>query len=233
MTTQTSPFPLPTPGEHPLLTLTWSDDGSVGFHAHWAVAVAVVTVLVGFVVWRLWAGREAFRDIFVEESEIHVGPAKFTLKPDYHDRQLAFAIWSELATRRASLPFDENSILVEIYDSLYELFSRTRELLKTIPVERLDRQSTRSIVEATVSLLNDGMRPHMTRWGTHFRSWYGQEMERAKAEQHWIAVHELQMKFPGYHDLIADYKITNSKLIDYRNQLYRLATGSNPTKYPL
>ncbi len=229
MTTQSASTPAPLTSGHPLLALTWKDDGSFGLEVHWGILVGLAVLIVAFFIWRLWESRASLRNLFITESEIGVGPAKFTLKPDYQDRQLAFAIWSELATRRASLPFDENSILLEIYNSLYEFFGRTRELLQTIPVERLDRQSTRSIVEATVSLLNDGKRPHMTKWGTHFRAWYNLEMEKAKADKQGLTAHELQVKFPRYKELIADLKLTNEKLVVYKDQLYQLAAGSKST----
>jgi hypothetical protein len=173
MATQPGPATAPLASDHPLFALIWNADGSLGLDMHWSIVAGATAVLAAIVIWRLWASRGSLRNLFVAESEIGVGQVKFKLKPDYQDRQLAFAIWAELATREASLPFDPgHDILPELYASWYEFFGRTRDLIKTIPVERLDRQSTRDIVEATVSLLNDGMRPHLTKWGTHFRTWY-------------------------------------------------------------
>ena len=48
-------------------------------------------------------------------------------------------LWVELNTRKIGLEFDqENDVIVEVYDSWYEYFRVARELIKDLPIEKIE-----------------------------------------------------------------------------------------------
>ena len=58
------------------------------------------------------------------------------------DQEIAYKIWVELSTRKIGIPFEkEYDIIIEIYDSWYEFFKITRDLLKEIPVNKISHSN--------------------------------------------------------------------------------------------
>lgn len=84
-----------------------------------------VWIIVGFAliasalaVWRWRMGGFTFRDFEIDQTEIGVGQNKLRFKPNLTDRQVAYAIWVELSTRKIGLPIDfEHDVVSEIYNS--------------------------------------------------------------------------------------------------------------------
>lgn len=101
----------------------------------------------------------------IDKVQIGVGNGSITLHPNETDRQIAYAIWVELSTRKIGLPIDiEHDVIEEIYNSWYILFGVVRELVKGIPASKLRREDTQKIVELSFDVLNEGLRPHLTMW---------------------------------------------------------------------
>ncbi len=73
----------------------------------------------------------------------------------------------------------DNDVIDEIYDSWYEFFGLTRELIKSIPVSRVRKdESTKELVSIAIEVLNKGIRTHLTKWQARFRKWYKMEIEK-------------------------------------------------------
>ncbi|QWR77065.1 hypothetical protein [Candidatus Magnetomonas plexicatena] len=109
------------------------------------------------------------------------GPeAIIQLKPNYDDMQIAYKLWVEVCTRKIGLPIDfKNDVIVEVYNSWYEFFKITRELIKTVPVQKIQQhKSTKDIVQIAIDVLNECVRPHLTMWQAKFRKWYNEEMKK-------------------------------------------------------
>lgn len=115
------------------------------------------------------------------ELEISLGNVgKVRLQPNFNDIRIAHKIWTELVTRKAAIKIDvEHDVIMEVYGSWYSLFERTRNLIADIPAEQLRKEeSTKQLVEIATQTLNEGLRPHLTRWQARFRNWYShQEQE--------------------------------------------------------
>ena len=95
---------------------------------------------------------------------LYQGSQKLRLKPNLTDRQIAYAIWVELSTPKIGLPIDfDNDVISEIYDSWFNYFSVTRELIKGVPVNKFRNDSTLQIINISIEVLNEGIRPHLTR----------------------------------------------------------------------
>ena len=86
-----------------------------------------------------------------------------TYETDKEDRQLAWYLYVQLVTRKAAVAFDEkHDIIADVYDSWYDVFQMTREALSKHgpPSSR----SSREITELILRVINDGLRPHLTKW---------------------------------------------------------------------
>ena len=160
----------------------------------------------------------------VVEAELKLGGiGKVKIRPSYEDVQIAYRAWVELVTRKAALPFDEeNDVIVEVYDSWYQLFGRIRDLIKEIPAQKLrSSRDTQELVKIMVDALNKGLRPHLTRWQARFRRWY----EIQLAAQQDVPPQTLQRQFPGYDTLVKDLKAINQQILDYAELLRRISQG--------
>ena len=139
-------------------------------------AVVLALVILGWVIRRSTGGWQMTSADFN-----FAGCATVTMCPTDDVAGLAHQAWVEITTRKAALPFDDkNDVVVEVYNSWYELFRALRELAKNVPVRKgLHKESDAAkLVEALTGALNEGLRPHLTRWQARFRRWYEEEQGR-------------------------------------------------------
>jgi len=108
---------------------------------------------------------------------------------------------------------------VEVYDSLFGLFSIVRDLLLELPAREFQIQE--GLPSLMLRVQNDGLRPHLTRWQADFRSWW----ERAKAAEEYAVARpqEIQRNYPRYAELVEDLKTTNTELSKFADQLLTIA----------
>lgn len=157
----------------------------------------------------------------IDQAEVGAGVGKITLKPNMVDRQVAYAIWVELSTRKIGLPIDlDHDVIAEVYDSWFQFFTITRDLLKTIPVGKVQDASTQQIIKLSINVLNEGLRPHLTTWQARFRRWYENEIsQQTKLAE---APQIVQLEFPKYAELTADLLAVNQRLIRYRAAMKKI-----------
>ena len=190
-----------------------------------SLVIFLALVAAVLVIWRWWAGGITFRSFEIDQAEIGVGSNKFRFKPNLTDRQVAYAIWVELSTRKIGLPIDfEHDVIAEIYDSWFNFFSVTRDLVKGIPVNQVKRDSTQAIIKLSIEVLNEGLRPHLTRWQARFRRWYEHEISKSDKDETGTMIdpQQIQANFPQYAELIEDMQRINQALIKYRRKMYEL-----------
>jgi hypothetical protein len=104
-----------------LLSFSW-DQQALSFSLYVSIWVAISAIVVAalLIVLRLRNGGLLARNFEIDQAEIGVGTSRFRFKPNITDRQVAYAIWVELSTRKIGLPIDLNhDVIVEIYDSWY------------------------------------------------------------------------------------------------------------------
>lgn len=183
--------------------------------------VALVAVAVAGVIWHRWI-RSKVADYQLDEGSLGIGSATVKIKPNHTDRQVAYQIWVELSTRKIGLDIDpDHDVINEIYDSWHAFFGVTRELVKSVPVNKATNPSTKEIIDISIALLNLGLRPHLTRWQARFRRWYNRAMENTEEEPQAV-----QRKFPDYEALVGDMLAVNGKLRAYRSAMHQLVYGS-------
>jgi hypothetical protein len=210
----------------PLIELGWNSTDwlfSLTLSA-WVVA-AIVVFSIALLIWRFVVGGFAFGNFEIDQADIGIGDQKFSFKPNMTDKQVAYAIWVELSTRKIGLPIDfENDVIAEIYDSWHGFFTVTRELVKGIPVQKVGRDSTQKIIGLSIDVLNTGLRPHLTRWQARFRHWYERELRRYDEGdgKEVLDPQLIQERFPKFDELKTDMEQVNQSLIKYRQQMRRL-----------
>jgi len=206
--------------------------------APWIVGVAAVAAVIAVIYriarWKGWLRRA--QDYQIDEAVIGIGDRSITLKSNLEDYQIAYKLWVELSTRKIGLEIDfEQDVIAEIYDSWYEFFRITRELIKDIPVSKVRKNtSTRDLVHISMLVLNEGVRPHLTTWQARFRSWYQKELEGA-AEKGWRSPQDIQKDFLDYEQLVEDMQVVNTRLIGYRRTLeglWKVGTKEGKIKRP-
>lgn len=183
--------------------------------------VGLLIPTVGFLALFLWLRRRP-HSVSVG-LPFGIGSMSYNTTPS--DRVVAWKLYVQLTTRKAALPFDEDHDLIhEVYDSLHNLFAITRELLVGLPVHEFGREE--GLASLMLRVLNDGVRPHLTRWQGSFRSWWehadASNRNRDKPPQ------ELQRDYPQYAELVADLKQTNTELSKFADEL--LAIARNPRR---
>lgn len=166
-----------------------------------------------------------FKTYEINEAELGIGTEKIKIKPNYEDIQIAYKLWVELSTRKIGLPIDlENDVINEIYNSWYEFFKLTRELIKEIPVSKIRKdESTRELVRIAIEVLNEEIRPHLTKWQARFRKWYEREIKKEKNVD--VTPQDIQKRYPEYGNLTKEIVEINQKLMEYKKVLKRLAFG--------
>lgn len=186
------------------------------------VGLGLVVLIVAFRLLGIWRG--GWKRFEIDQAQFGLGDQTITLRPNDTDRQIAYQIWVELSTRKIGLEIDlDDDVISEVYDSWYNFFSVTRELIKDVPVSRFRRKDTEKIIRLSIEVLNTGLRPHLTKWQARFRRWYEKALkaeDRADASPQ-----DLQKEFPEYEALKEDLERVNQRLTHYRKKMYELVTN--------
>ncbi len=152
----------------------------------------------------------------INEASLGIGNSNIKLKFDMRDQEVAYKLWVELSTRKIGLEFDEeNDVIDEVYNSWYSFFGIARELLKEVPVEKLRHSG--ELVDLTQRVLNEGLRPHLTKWQAKYRKWYESEKHNVGTPQ------EIQKTFNEYNELVNDLKVANKRMIEYMQYMHKIA----------
>jgi len=198
--------------------LNWNGWGfEVRMGLVWVCLLLVVAVIAWLVV--PWARRKYLRGFRTKSVKLTFKGAEWEICPDTETRRVAHQAWVEIKSRKVGLPFEEEfDVITEVYNSWYQLFAVLRDLAKSIPADRLqDCEDTRNVVVLLMKALNEGLRPHLTKWQATFRRWY--ETEIAKSENSDKSPQEIQRKYPKYAELVADLKKVNDEFVRFANSL--------------
>ena len=191
------------------------------------ISIILIIALFFFIRWR-WFGKTT--DFEIDTAEMGIGSHKISFKPNLKDQEIAYKIWVELSTRKIGLPIDLNEdVISEVYDSWHNFFSITSELIKDIPVSKVKNPSTGKIITLSISVLNEGLRPHLTKWQARFRHWYDLELKDAKGD---IDPQSIQAKYPNFADLKKDLEAVNKGLMKYREKMRELVLGLSAENTP-
>lgn len=142
-------------------------------------------------------------------------------------RVIAWKMYVQLKTRKAALPFDKDSdVIIEVYDSLYELFPIVRDLLSQLPLKEIKRKE--SVADLLIRVQNFGLRPHLTKWQSDFRKWWQLAMSiKANKDR---SPQQIQADYPKYVELVEDLQRMNVELNSYADSLLLIARQKKAPK---
>ncbi len=210
-----------TVGATELNLLTWN---GWGFEVRVGLLWFLVAVVAGVLVWWVlpWVRRKHLRGFRTKAVKLTFKGVEWEICPDIETRRVAHQAWVEIKSRKVGLPFEEGSdVIVEVYNSWYQVFGVLRDLAKSIPADRLkDCDDTRNVVGLLMRSLNEGLRPHLTIWQAKFRRWYEvaltQDANKGKSPQ------EIQSLYPQYDELVRDLRKVNEEFVRFADSLERI-----------
>ncbi len=184
-----------------------------------AVIILVIAILIVSFMIKKCANIAKKHSITIDEVNLGIGDTSVKLVYNKKDQEIAYKLWVELSTRKIGLPFDqENDVISEVYNSWYDFFKIARELLKEIPVSRLPYSN--DLIKLTEKVLNTGLRPHLTMWQAKFRKWYSDNTNKKNKEK---TPQQIQMMYPDYEELKKDLIETNTRMIEYKKLMEKIA----------
>jgi hypothetical protein len=141
-----------------------------------------------------------------------IGSARW--EADSTEQNAAWSLYVELVTRIAVQSLEtEQGLLLEALNSLYTLFGTTREVLKSAgPRVGASRHSVGGIA---IAVLNNGLRPFMTRWHPALEEW---EVQRSNTvskkihEQNWSEATQMRQELAELRNDLEQYAIALAKI---------------------
>ncbi|MET0087129.1 MAG: hypothetical protein ABW082_11655 [Sedimenticola sp.] len=207
-----------------IIKVTFDPTLGFSFSVHWILIAIFLSAILIYLLLRLRYLRGSFSELEIDEAEIGIGNQKIKVKPNLQDLQVAYSLWVELSTRKIGLEIDlENDTILDIYDSWLEFFRLSRELVKDIPVSKIkNNHSTKQIVAISLKILNNILRPHLTKWHARLRAWQIQESKNNPSMEPQL----VQKSFPEYSLLKKELLETNKAVISYKKLLDELIHDS-------
>ena len=136
-----------------------------------------------------------------------IDSAKWQADPT--EQNAAWSLYVELVTRIAVQSLGtEQGLLREALNSLYTLFGTTREVLKSAgPKVGASRHSVGGIA---IAVLNNGLRPFMTRWHPTLEEWEVQRLNNLSKkahEQNWSEGAQMRQELVELRNDLEQYAI--------------------------
>lgn len=189
---------------------------------NWLIILPIAFIFVGFFIKNKRNIIKLFKHIDIDCAELNIQGQKIKLKPNNTTINVAYKLWVEINTRKIGQEIDySNDVIEEVYNSWYEFFKVTRELLKEIPAEKATEPNTKKIIEITTNILNEVIRPHLTKWQARFRHWYSKsaksDLSPQKRQSQFVCSENCDIY--NYTELKNDMEMVNKTLIDYKKIL--------------
>lgn len=198
------------------------------------LAFLLIAVLITVIILFIRQYRNKNKTSLVSEKIIPIemtfqtgaGNVKYKIVKNYANIEIAHKLYIELITRKAAIKFEhENDVIVEIYNSWYDLFKITRSELKNFTGDLLEENNkSKELIHLATDILNEGLRPHLTKYQAKFRKWYNEkiEEEKEKNEKDRKSPQEIQKEYCNYSELIDSMITVNEILIKYKVELERI-----------
>ena len=185
---------------------------------NWAAIVLlfILALVISFII-KIISKHINKNSIEINGAEIGIGDSKISLVVNKKDQEIAYKIWVELSTRNIHDFDEDDDVIIEIYNSWYQLFGITRSLLEEIPASRIPY--SKELIDLVNNMLNLGLRPHLSKWQAKYRSWYKSHIEDLEK----MTPQEYQKEYPEYEALLKDVLATNSKMLSYKRYMYKIA----------
>jgi len=186
------------------------------------IGTCVFGLLVVFGIIAIKVLKKLFKNkVRIAKLNINIGSiGNISIELDKEVIKVAHKTWVEIMTRKIGILFEEDyDVIVEVYNSWYQMFGIVRDLLKNIEPNKKDK-NLEKLENILIEILNNGLRPHLTKWQAKFRRWYNYEIE--KKENSNISPQDIQKNFPEYNELVKDLKDTNILMVRFAQELRKL-----------
>jgi len=192
--------------------------------------IIAVLLLIGFLIYKYYKNKTDIVESNIEPVEITLntgaGNIKYKIIRNYANIEIAHKLYIELTTRKAAIKIDEeNDVIVEIYNSWYDLFKITREELKSFSGDLIESNNkSKELIYLATDILNFGLRPHLTKYQAKFRKWYDERLESEKHldDKNKRTPQEIQREYVNYNELMISLKSVNEILINYKEELEKI-----------
>lgn len=143
--------------------------------------------------------------MILEKGSFELDLKLFKLKGDLSelDRQCAWELYTELATRRAVIgkvgdpkcKDFEGEIYVESLDSLFRFFQEARAIMRKFPVGRISLDQQSHLGALVYRMMQDVLRPFLEKWHGQYRHWWKHGSNQALAPFHKQATYPKRDEF--------------------------------------
>ncbi len=136
-------------------------------------------------------------------------------EPDPTERKAAWSLYIELVTRIAVHPLHaDQGLLRESLNSLYSLFATTRQILKESgPVVGASKNSVGGIA---ITVLNNGLRPFLSKWHPMLEEWELQrpnDVSRQQHEKQWPMESQLRAELENLRLSLERYSMALAEIV--------------------
>lgn len=140
---------------------------------------------------------DIFKRFKLESISLSTASAGVEISYTNWDAEAAWILYVELLTRITTQPLSENTGIEKCaLDSVHELFSITREVLKGYG------RNAKSFTRIAIIVLNQMVRPFTSKW--HMLSENGAFDSRDKCQEFRIELEQLRIKLVSYARLLAE-----------------------------
>ncbi len=138
---------------------------------------------------------------------LNLGIVKLSAELTEEDRQCAWELYTEIATRVAvsgkrsdsECKNFEGELFIESLGSLYSFFKECRLIMRSFPVGRIPDGTQQHLGCVIHDLLAHILRPFLETWQVKFRSWWESDQEEN------LSPFERQEKFPEHEEFLKDW----------------------------
>jgi hypothetical protein len=181
------------------------------FSNFWSIIIVLVVIICVMILFKIKGVK--ISKIFYIEIPRTIVFGNLNIHVNKKNKRLAYNIWVELSTRKIAIDFDEdNDTIIRLYKSWYSAFSLIREYIKDIGQEKIDSD----LRKISLSILNETLRPHLTKYHYRFESWFNNHYTNDKDPQ------DVQKQYPLYEELVHDVRRVNSECKKYLELLQRI-----------
>lgn len=208
-----------------LLKVVWEDSKIKVEVNFWIlVAILVLLIIVPLIIKKLKKKVIPYLNPVEIEANIGGHKCKFKIIRNAENLYIANRIYIELVTRKAAIEIDPDcDVIAEVYDSWYKLFGIIRDEIKGVPGVYLENKdnSSSELIQLTIKILNEGLRPHLTKYQADFRKWF----IKAQNEKPDVQPQVVQREYCKFGELIQDLRNVNNILLNYAEELNKFIFG--------
>lgn len=154
---------------------------------------------------------------------LNLGITKLSADLSEDDRQCAWELYTEIATRVAVSGKRNNKdcknfdgeLLVESFNSLYSFFKECRKIMRAFPVGRIPDKTQQHLGCVIHDLLAHVLRPFLEKWQVKYRSWWDSDDKKD------LSPFNRQKQFSEYDELVKDWSDIRLIVRDLESTLIR------------